>query len=274
MLGRHKAVIKLLSDNGANLTIGDVGMFSCIAAEQNNLDLLKEIVHHGGDVTWPKDNGCTALHIAVCEGNIDIVKFLLDQGANIDTADGSGWTARDLADQQGHEDIKELFESYKGAKIDSTVTISEERDGVRFLGRFKSEPTILPVNHDGSFPAPDGSWGRSRPRRRTNNYHNSLFGIMSAAQSGENNLLSSVDKATSAVPVRTYAARVTISCPEKGDFAGKLVLLPHSFEELLEIGAKKYSVSPAKILSKDGAEIDDMELIRDGDHLVFASQRS
>ncbi|KAI3443645.1 hypothetical protein Pfo_000310 [Paulownia fortunei] len=260
MFGSHKPVIKLLSDNGAILTTGDVGLFSCSAAEQNNLDLLKEI-----------NNGCTALHIAVCEGNIEIIKFLLDQGANIDTADESGWTARDLAEQQGHEDIKELFESYKGAKIDSTVMIPEERHGVRFLGRFKSEPTILPVNQDGSFPAPDGSWGRPRPRRRTNSFYNSLFGIMSAAQTGETNLLPSVDKATSAVPGKTYAARVTVSCPEKGDFTGKLVLLPHSFEELLEIGAKKYSVFPAKVLSKDRAEIDDIELIRDGDHLIFAS---
>ncbi|KAK6147719.1 hypothetical protein DH2020_018631 [Rehmannia glutinosa] len=241
------------------------------AAEQNNLDLLKEIVRHGGDVTRPKNNGCTALHVAVCEDNVEIVKFLLNQGANIDTIDETGWTARDLAEQQGHENIKELFESYKVPKIDSTLTIPEQHHGVRFLGRFKSEPTILPVNQGGSFSVSGGSWGRSRPRRRSDNFCNSLFGIMSAAQSGENNFLTSVDKATSVVPVGTYAARVTISCPEKGDFGGKLVLLPDSFEKLLEIGAKKYNLFPAKILSKDGAVIDGIELIRDGDHLVFAS---
>ncbi|KAL0410514.1 UNVERIFIED_CONTAM: Potassium channel AKT1 [Sesamum latifolium] len=270
MLGGHKSVIKLLSENGAKLTSGDIGLFSCMAAEQNNLDLLKEIVRRGGNVTQPKNNGCTALHIAVCEGNIEIVKFLLDQGANIDKADENGWTARDLAEQQGHDDIKELFESYKGANTDPTVTIPEERHGVRFLGRFKSEPTILPVNQEGSFPAPDGSWGRSRPRRRTNNFYNSLFGIMSAAQTGENNLLSSLDGAQTAVTGRSYAPRVTVSCPEKGDSAGKLVLLPDSFEELLEICDKKYGFYPAKVLSKDGAEINDIVLIRDGDHLVFA----
>ncbi|KAK6120353.1 hypothetical protein DH2020_045910 [Rehmannia glutinosa] len=274
MFGGHKPIIKILSDNGAKLTTGDVGLFSCTAAEQNNLDLLKEIVRHGGDVTRPKNNGCTALHVAVCEDNVEIVKFLLNQGANIDTIDETGWTARDLAEQQGHENIKELFESYKVPKIDSTFTIPEEHHGVRFLGRFKSEPTILPVNQDGSFSASGGSWGRSRTRRRSNNFYNSLFGIMSAAQNGENNFLTSVDKATSGVPVGTYAARVTISCPEKGDFGGKLVLLPDSFDKLLEIGAKKYNFFSAKILSKDGAEIDGIELIRDGDHLVFASDMS
>ncbi|KAL0426903.1 UNVERIFIED_CONTAM: Potassium channel AKT1 [Sesamum latifolium] len=245
MLGMHKAVVKLLIDNGAKLTTGDVGLFSCTAAEQNNLELLKEIVHFGGDVTKAKNNGCTALHVAVCEGNIEIVKFLLDQGANIEVS-----------------------------KAESAVTIPEERHGVRFLGRFKSEPNILPVNQDVSFSAPDGLWERSRPRRRTNNFYNSLFGIMSAAQTGEGSSLLSVDNATSAAAAsRTYAARVTVSCPEKGDHAGKLVLLPRTFHELLEIGANKYGIFPAKVLSKDGADIDDIELIRDGDRLVFCGEK-
>ncbi|KAH6803149.1 K+ transporter 1 [Perilla frutescens var. frutescens] len=273
MLGKHGPVVKLLSDNGAILTNGDVGLFSCTAAEQNNLDLLKEIVHHGGDVARPKSSGCTALHVAVCEGNINIVKYLLDQGADIYIGDENGWTARDLAEQQGHDEIKELFDSYKVAKTEEpAVTIPEERHGVRFLGKFKSEPTISPVNQDSSFPGADASWGRSRPRRRTSNFYNSLFGIMSAAQMGEDNSLMPVVNTTSAAAVsRTYAARVTVSCPEKGDLAGKLVLLPQSFQELLGIGAEKYGFVPAKILSKDGAAIDDIELIRDGDQLVFVS---
>ncbi|KAK4391790.1 Potassium channel AKT1 [Sesamum angolense] len=273
MLGMHKAVVKLLSENGAKLTTGDIGLFSCTAAEQNNLELLKDIVRFGGDVSKPKNNGCTALHVAVCEGNIEIVKFLLDQGANIELGDENGWTARDLAEQQGHEDIKELFDSYRVSKAESSVRIPEERHGVRFLGRFKSEPNILPVNQDVSFSAPDGLWERSRPRRRTNNFYNSLFGIMSAAQTGEGSSLLSVDNATSAAAAsRTYAARVTVSCPEKGDHAGKLVLLPHTFQELLEIGVNKYGIFPAKVLSKDGADIDDIELIRDGDRLVFVGE--
>lgn len=274
ILAGQKPIIKLLSDNGANLTSGDVGLFACTAAEQNNLDLLKEIVRRGGDVTRPKSNRCTALHIAVCEGNIEIVKYLLDQGANIDEQGESGWTARDLAEQQGHEEIKQLFESHNhnnvAPKIDHpTVTIiPEERRGVHFLGRFKSEPTIMPLNHDVSFPGTDQSWGRSRPRRRTNNFHNSLFGIISAARTGEGNLPAQV---ASGVPDRGCAARVTVSCPEKGDIGGKLVLLPHSFEELLQICVKKYGFLPTKVKSKDGAEIDDIELIRDGDYLVFFS---
>ncbi|KAK7852017.1 potassium channel akt1 [Quercus suber] len=67
------------------------------------------------------------------------------------------------------------------------------------------------------------------------------------------------------------AARVTIICPEKEQASGKLVLLPGSFQELLDIAAKKFGILPSKVLSKDGAEIDDIEAIRDGDHLIFVS---
>ena len=69
----------------------------------------------------------------------------------------------------------------------------------------------------------------------------------------------------------SYSARVTISCPEKGEVAKKLVLLPKSIQELLNVGAQKFEFCPTKILTKEGAEIDDIELIRDGDHLVLVS---
>uniref|UniRef100_A0A5B7AY82 Potassium channel n=1 Tax=Davidia involucrata TaxID=16924 RepID=A0A5B7AY82_DAVIN len=266
----HEPVIKLLIDNGANISSGDVGQFACTAAEQNKLELLKEIVRHGGDVTCPKSNGSTALHVAVCEGNTDIVKFLLEQGADIDKPDDHGWTPRDLADQQGHEEIKIIFQSTKDIKTQSVVAmIPEKLHQTSFLGRFKSEPTIRSASQDGASPVAERSWGQSRPRRRTSNFHNSLFGIMSAAHGGDTDLLLSVKQTKCAVTDKNYPARVTVSCPEKGDVAGKLVLLPETFQELFEIGAKRFGGLAAKVLSKDGAEIDDIELIRDGDHLIF-----
>ncbi|KAI8022014.1 Potassium channel AKT1 [Camellia lanceoleosa] len=91
MMANHEHVVKILTDNGATISSGDVGQFSCTAAEQNNLDLLKEIVSHGGDVTLLNSNGSnTALHVAVSEANTDIVKFLLDQGADIDQMNSRG----------------------------------------------------------------------------------------------------------------------------------------------------------------------------------------
>ncbi|KAF8393268.1 hypothetical protein HHK36_021509 [Tetracentron sinense] len=268
ILGMHEPVIKLLIENGAKISSGDVGQFACTAAEQNKLGLLQEIVHYGGDVTLPASNGNTALHVAVCEGNTEIVKFLLDQGAEVDKADINGWTPRDLADQQGHEEIKALFQSKQETKIQSIITVAEPR-GVRYLGRFTSEPTIRSLSSVGTAPAVEVPWGGNRQRRRANNFHNSLFGIIiSASQTDKKGLRA--DSPICTTSGSSYTARVTISCPEKGEIAGKLVLLPKSLEELLEIGAKKFGFSPTKILSKERAEIDDIQLIRDGDHLILA----
>ncbi|KAI3801883.1 hypothetical protein L1987_30000 [Smallanthus sonchifolius] len=281
IMGNHETVVGLLADNGATLLSGDVGQFSCIAAELNNLNLLKQIIRYGGDITRARNDGSTALHVAVCEGNIEIVKFLLDQGANIDQQDNHGWTPRDLADQQGHEDIKSLFltvkltENHPFTRPPLLVSIPEEKRArqVKFLGRFKSEPTMTrPGPQD-----PDvGSWRRSRPRRRSDNFHNSLFGIMSNAREGENNidLVSPRPKSMlGGVGGRENPGRVVVSCPEKGDVAGKLVSIPRNFQELLEIGVKKYGFMASKVVNK-GVEVDEIEVVRDGDHLIFVSDSS
>lgn len=68
-----------------------------------------------------------------------------------------------------------------------------------------------------------------------------------------------------------FIARVTLSCPEKSERASKLVSLPNSLQELLDLGATKFDFSPTKILTTEGAEVDDINLIRDGDHLIVAS---
>ncbi|GAA0152028.1 ion channel [Lithospermum erythrorhizon] len=268
ILEKHEPVIRMLKDHGAKLSSGDVGQFACVAAERNDLDLLKQIIRHGGDVTCPRSNGTSAIHVAVTEDNIEIVKFLIAKGADIDQRDEHNWSPRDLAEQQGHEEIKALFESIKESKSHPIVTIHAEKHGVRFLGRFKSEPTIIPTSQDGSSVFQSGAWGQSQRRRRANNFHNSLFGIISAANTGEN-VVSSQSESTHTPRTTTYVARVTISWPEKADVTRKLILLPNSFQELLEAGQKKYGFMPAKVLTKDGAEIDNIELVRDGDHLIF-----
>ncbi|GAA0157141.1 hypothetical protein LIER_14470 [Lithospermum erythrorhizon] len=134
---------------------------------------------------------------------------------------------------------------------------------------------ISPSSQDGSssFKEGSGSWVQSRGRSRTNNFNNSLFGILSAASSNASaGVLSSPQDQSSTVPTtKNYVARVTISWPEKSDSAGKLVIVPGSFQELFEIGSKKYGSFPAKVLIKEGAEVDSIELIRDGDYLVFSS---
>lgn len=254
ILERHESVVKLLIDNGADISSGDLGQYACTAVERNSLELLEEIIRYGGDVTRPKSDGTTALHVAVSGGDAKIAEFLLDQGADVDTADANGWTPRSLAEQQGHEEIKVLFKA-KGKN-------KSPNRSPQLLKRINRVPSV-PYISIGSAP-----WVNEVPRLKTlrrrtsDNFSNSLFGIIRAANAGE----ISEDSSTS----NGYPLRVSISRGTSEE-AGKLVLLPGSLQELLRIGAVKFGFMPTKVLSKDGAEIDNIELIRDEDHLILVS---
>ncbi|KAJ7966142.1 Potassium channel like [Quillaja saponaria] len=267
MLGRHESIVKLLLDNGADISSADVSNMACIAVEQNNLGLLKEIVQYGGDVTLPKINGSTALHAAVCEGNTEMVRFLVEQGADIEMPDVHGWTPMALADHQSHEEIKDVFLNNQKGKTKKQPVIPKGKSAGVSFGKFKSEPNMPPRLSHESMPTVD-----NHQRRRAGDFKNSFFEIISAANRvGTAASIASAGNFATSQNINNYRERVTISCPEKGEFAGKLILRPKSLKELLDIGAKKFEFSPTLILTKDGAEVEDIELIRDGDHLVLAS---
>ncbi|XP_028548695.1 potassium channel AKT1-like [Dendrobium catenatum] len=306
VLGKHEPVIRLLIDNGADLSHGDMAQYACTAAEQNSIELLKDIVNYGGDVTLTRNDGSTALHLAVCEGNFEMVKFLLEQGADIDKQDIHGWSPCGLAEQQGHQEIISLFLTNKTSqdesscsdqkKDDSPVILtlgrfrSETSTAIRSLGRFRSEPVMVQGSQEVIPPTGEGASKRGQQKLNLNNFSNSLFGIMSSAAQADRSsspLLSS--RSTTLKPGFGYypghhqqhqlgnhhhhhsLRRITISCPEKRDSSSKLVLLPKSIEELLSLGYKKFGFQAARVVTKDGAEIDDVQIIRDGDHLLLVS---
>lgn len=194
IMGKHDHVIKLLTDNGAKLTSGDVGNYACIAAGQNNLDLLNDIIKYGGDVTLPNYCGTTALHAAVSEGNIEIVKFLVNRGANMDKPDIHGWTPMDLAEHQSHEEITALFLTKQkktqnlldtSSKTPPLVDQSPPKRHVSYLPKYNSEPVITPHFQEKVVPAPETSPGASsHVRRRNNSFQNSLFGLLSSMSKG------------------------------------------------------------------------------------------
>nr|GEV86244.1 potassium channel AKT1-like [Tanacetum cinerariifolium] len=424
IMGRNDPVIKLLVDNGATLASGDVGDFASYAVEQNSIDLLKDIIKHGGDVTVRNTIGTTALHKAISEEKTQVVEFLIKNGANIDLPDVHGWTPRDLADHQAHEDILELFQNMPAPK-EKPAGIKSKLDGASYIKKYQSEPRmrhlptemprassagmqdsrrkaddfsnsvfgivssasrkqnaaksrgvhpctsgksilaplfirnsttcvfssemalcravvpivfrtvtsppclIMSLNVHGwtprdladhqahedilelfqNMPAPkekpagiksklDGasyikkyqseprmrhlptemprasSAGMQDSRRKADDFSNSVFGIVSSASRKQN----AVEMGFMPSPLPSLGvdrmhqiARVTISCPEVNDKAGKLIRLPDSLQSLLHIGEQKFSISPTKVLNKEGALIEDIQLIRDGDHLILAS---
>lgn len=294
-----------------------MAQYACTAAEQNSIELLKDIVNYGGDVTLPRSDGTTALHLAVCEGNFEMVTFLLEQGADANKQDMHGWSPCGLAEQQGHQEIMSLFRTTIASqngnpcddqkKDDSPTTEatavrtlgrfrSETLTAIRSLGRFRSEPAMVQGTQEGIPPSSEGATKRGQHKLNSSNFSNSLFGIMSAAQADRcgSPLLSS--RSTNLKAGFGYypghrqhhiqqlhhnlgnnhhhhhaPIRLTISCPEKRDSTSKLVLLPKSIEELLSVGNKKFSFQADKVVTKDGAEIDDVKIIRDSDHLLLVS---
>ncbi|KAL1547761.1 hypothetical protein AAHA92_16078 [Salvia divinorum] len=66
---------------------------------------------------------------------------------------------------------------------------------------------------------------------------------------------------------------ITITCLEKGDVAGKLLVVPPTFEELKQVGVKVYGAHFARVLDEQGTEINDVGALRNGDRIVYASQK-
>lgn len=56
-----------------------------------------------------------------------------------------------------------------------------------------------------------------------------------------------------------------------GHAAGKLVLLPDSLQELMKVAEVKFGKAARRVLTVEGAEVDDVAVLRDGDHLVLCS---
>ncbi|PIN18411.1 K+-channel ERG [Handroanthus impetiginosus] len=275
LLVKHDSVIKLLLDHGAKLSSEDVGQYACYAVEQNNIDLLKEIINLGGDVTLLNSLGTTALHTAISEDNVEIVKFLIEQGVDVDKPDVHGWTPRALADYQGIEEIVALLQTKPETNNQNThqksMSLAPDVVQAPYLKKYSSEPSIPHMtSEDKTLNAGEmGSFRKSQLRWGANNFHNSLVGIITADRKqneGRARYPPPLDLTTPQI-----CTRVIISCSERSDIEGILVPLPGSLQELLDLGYQKFGYHCTKVLTKDGALIEDYGVIRDGDHLCLAS---
>ena len=102
-----------------------------LAAEVNNLDVIKALVEAGADPLIATERGTTPLMMAAGAGTdvqrervpeersvaLETAKFLVERGAEVNAAGQYGWTALHAATYQGMNDVIEYLVS-KGAKID------------------------------------------------------------------------------------------------------------------------------------------------------------
>jgi ankyrin repeat protein len=102
-----------------------------LAAEVNNLDVIKTLVEAGADPLIASERGTTPLMMAAGAGTdvqrerepqerataVETAKFLVEHGADVNAAGQYGWTALHAAAYQGLNDVIAYLVS-KGAKID------------------------------------------------------------------------------------------------------------------------------------------------------------
>ncbi|MBF8300491.1 MAG: hypothetical protein HW394_861, partial [Acidobacteria bacterium] len=102
-----------------------------LAAEVNNLDVIKALVEAGADPLLATERGTTPLIMAAGGGTdvqreraleerataLQTAKLLVELGADVNAAGQYGWTALHAASYQGMNDLIEYLVS-KGAKID------------------------------------------------------------------------------------------------------------------------------------------------------------
>ncbi|KAM1455348.1 hypothetical protein TB2_004564 [Malus domestica] len=199
------------------------------------------------DVSMMAEDGQTALHTAVRQGHMEMVKILVEGGANVNKPDARGWKPKDLAQQQGNKSITDLLRIYENRRRTDEHRIefiepetseitrnckgnSKRQEGAQFS---HSHQRKVPIKSYPSNSIPDGERMRSINRRVTIHMH---------FQNG--------------------------SASERQP--AKLIILPDSMEELLRVAGEKFGgYKPTKVVNEENAEIDDISVVRDGDHLYL-----
>ncbi|MCO5566672.1 hypothetical protein L7F22_020350 [Adiantum nelumboides] len=160
----------------------------------------------------------------------------------------------------------EKFESLLSSPPTSNFSLHPNLDCKK---QHKEDPCLTKQRSTADGMGEKQSWSpfKSMTERRPSkslNFENSLFSVLSAPSRGSKGW---------SFAYTTHSRRVTIfeHHPRRRS-GGKLISLPESLEELMRIAGKKLQIEPCKVLSMDGAEIHDLSLIRDNDHLYFPSK--
>ncbi|CAL9122108.1 unnamed protein product, partial [Musa textilis] len=176
----------------------------------------------------------------------------LKQAEAIDKADSIRWRQKGMHEKFDNEGAFELLSSIGHRKS--------------FLGEHELESVEMIASENGNNFKSHGS------RERNSWYHypniNQML-ITAYSQSGshvsENNIMK---LSTKRVTIRMYSQKEN---PARQPTA-KMIKLPGTMEELLRIGVageKFVGHHPTKVINQENAEIDDISVVRDGDHLYF-----
>lgn len=226
----------------------DIDLLGSEATKKSKADKAHESTGCGIDANSAAEDGQTALHVAVCNGHLEMVRILLERGANVNKKDARGWTPKALAEQQGKKSIYDLLLSYENRRL-----LDEHK--IHFIGSDAADCCTSQGLHT---------------RTGGPNFHNSQFKKVSTnSNSGSPSPPGNKDVMTLTKRRVTIHRQFQNASTSQGQL-GKLIILPDSIEELLQIAGQKFGgYNPTKVVSAGNAEIDDISVIRDGDHLFL-----
>ncbi|XP_024403151.1 potassium channel AKT1 isoform X1 [Physcomitrium patens] len=303
LIARDTSTVKVLTENGATLGNADMGIYLGQAVLDSNKDLIDDYLKHGADINTVSESeghavGQTALHVAVIDGNMDMVKFLVSRGADAHFKPGDEATlsACKLAEIcPNHPEMVSFLkaqpirlESYSSTTPkDSTSNATQKKLSMKGSStvEFQVDETSLPGPSGGapgertihSLMRKQSARGRLMTMRSQKALDRKRSEIQNRKQNLQGSGIQRLEKRntfstnSSAGAAKVVRLRVILHPyhPRKTGVTGvgKVILLPKSIEALLKIAIEKFNNRPTKVLSKEGAEINDIGAIRDDDHL-------
>ncbi|ONK81091.1 uncharacterized protein A4U43_C01F25180 [Asparagus officinalis] len=216
------------------------GTLLCRAVTNTDLNTVRELLRCAADANLTDAYGRTALHTAVQRGHIGLIKMLLEHGADMHKQDPHGWTPKAITQEHGKEEIGELLSNYENRKRlfgdDQMQTVNSRRNSLS-----------------------QSNWEWNTPFRYPKHADSESHSVDSKAK-------------------KLYNRRVAIhihpgKSKQPSEQFGKLINLPGSIQELLRIGGQKFvGCNPTKVVNQENAEVDDLSVVRDGDHLFLLDE--
>ncbi|CAN8325574.1 unnamed protein product [Cochlearia groenlandica] len=229
-----------------------------------NAALLDELLKAKLNPDIVDSKGKTPLHIAASKGYEDCVLVLLKHGCNIHIKDMSGNTSLWEAISSKHDDIFRIlyhFASLSDPHIGGDLLCEAARqNNVEVMKNLmKHGISVDTKNHLGFTALPVAI------------EENQTVMVNLLEMNGAEEKLSVLEEEEEQRRVSIYRGN-PLERRERGcNEAGKLVLLPHSLDDLKKLAGEKFGLDGSKtmVTNEDGAEIDCIQVIRDNDKLYF-----
>ena len=145
-------MVRQLLDDGVDVNIqnrnGDTALIK--SSLKGHTDIIKLLLNHGADPNIKTAYGCNALIWASEKGHTDIVDLLLNHGTDANIQNINGETALIWASWMGHTDVVELLTNHMNSiKIQSRIRGNMTRNIARTQKSYQQISTaLLPIDFD------------------------------------------------------------------------------------------------------------------------------